>query len=235
MKVLVSLSGGMDSATLIPYLQLPSMGYEIDGAVGFTYGSKHNKYELEAARKLADHYKIRFDLIDLTGIASHLESNLLKKGGEIPEGHYEAESMSKTVVPGRNMIFLSILSGIAWSRGVENIAIGIHSGDHAIYPDCRPEFTSYMRQAIREGTDKKIHLITPFLQKNKKLILEIGIPIGTPYNLTRTCYKDQPVACGKCGSCQERLAAFAAVKINDPIEYESRTILPKPEMKWIKK
>lgn len=223
-KALVSLSGGMDSATM---LAVAVSEYDEVKAIGFTYGSKHNPYENEAALNVAAHYGVEFELLDLSSVFSFMESNLLKKGEAIPEGHYQQSNMSLTVVPGRNMIFCSILAGIAWSQGARAVFLGAHSGDHVIYPDCRPEFVLNMAKAVRTGTDYAVDLKAPFLHGSKETILEWGIPNGVPYHLTRTCYKDQKVACGKCGACQERLIAFAHHGVEDPIEYESREILPK--------
>jgi 7-cyano-7-deazaguanine synthase len=166
-------------------------------------------------------------LIDLYGIMLHFKSDLMLSGGEIPEGHYEAESMRRTVVPGRNSIFASILLGVAQSEGAEEIWLGIHAGDHFIYPDCRPEWVTPTRQVIRVASNDQIDLWTPFLQVDKSDILLKGFTLGVPYQLTRTCYKDQAIACGRCGSCQERLAAFRKIGREDPIEYEFRGELSK--------
>ena len=217
MKVLISLSGGMDSTTLLGHLL--SQGYEVD-AVSFMYGSKHNSYEQEAAKNVTKYYGITLRQMDSTSIMCDFDSALLRSGDNIPEGHYTDKTMSGTVVPGRNMIFLTILAGLAWSIGAQKIAIGIHAGDHAIYPDCRTEFFKAMDSAIYLGTDKRIELIAPFVEMNKISILEWGIPNRVPYDLTRTCYKDQSSACGKCGACVERLEAFEKNGIKDPIIYE---------------
>src|SRR5260370_13226971 len=136
-KVILSLSGGMDSATLLG--KCVAEGNEIE-TVGFTYGSKHNRYENKAALLLAEHYRVPFTLLDLSTITCHFKSVLLLGQGDIPEGHYEKASMSQTVVPSRNMIFLSILTLLAESWGCEHVWIGVHAGDHHIYPDCRPAF-----------------------------------------------------------------------------------------------
>lgn len=218
-KSIIALSGGMDSATVLA--KLLDEGKSVE-CFGFEYGSKHNKYEQTAARAVADHYRVSYTLIDLSAITPHLQSNLLKSGGAIPEGHYNDASMSLTVVPGRNIIFLSILAGIAWSRGASIIGIGIHQGDHAIYPDCRLSFFRAMNDAIHKGTDNRVKIVAPFLNTDKAGIVAWGLAHGAPYGLTRTCYKDQPVACGKCGSCRERLEAFRVNDSEDPVSYEGK-------------
>ncbi|MGE4486326.1 MAG: 7-cyano-7-deazaguanine synthase QueC [Synergistaceae bacterium] len=229
MKVVISLSGGMDSTTVVGLCH--HLGHEII-PVMFSYGSKHNPYENEAAVKVAGYYGLReIHKIDLTEAMAGFKSNLLKSGGDIPEGHYESESMSATVVPGRNTIFLSMLMGYAESIGAEAVAIGVHAGDHHIYPDCRPEFIQAMMDVYKAATEGKVALLAPFLYDNKTSILEQGYSYEkpAPYALTRTCYKDQPVSCGKCGSCQERLEAYRNFGIDDPIQYETREALPKED------
>jgi len=220
MKSVVSLSGGMDSATALDWAINNS---EEVIAVGFIYGSKHNPYEQKCAEQLAYHFEVEFIRIDLSAIGNHLRSNLLRNGGNIPEGHYESESMRQTVVPGRNMIFISILAGIAESRDFDTVVLGIHAGDHFIYPDCRPKFFHAMDWAVEKGTDGKVSLQAPFLHGNKTTILQYGYESSKepfPYQLTRTCYKDQELACGKCGACQERLEAFRNIGQIDPVQYE---------------
>lgn len=223
-KAIVSLSGGMDSVTVLADAVASERDVE---AVGFYYGSKHNVFENAAAQEVAAHYGVPFRLIDLSSIMESFKSDLLLSGGDVPEGHYEQSNMSRTVVPGRNIIFISVLTGIAWTRDALEVWLGIHAGDHAIYPDCRPDFFTAQRAAVEFGTGHKVTLRAPFLFVNKQQILERGHELGVPYHLTRTCYKAQPMACGKCGSCQERLEAFAKLGRPDPIEYESRVLLPK--------
>jgi len=215
MKAIVSLSGGMDSATVLA--EAMSRGLQVQG-VGFFYGSHHNPYENKAAGDLARHYDIPFRLVDLSPVMREFQSNLIS--GEVPEGHYADETMSKTVVPARNIIFASLLAGIAWSEGASQVWLGIHAGDHAIYPDCRPEFFHAMRDAVRQGTDGRVVLMAPFLLVDKGAIVKRGLELGVPYRLTRTCYKPQLVACGKCGACVERQEAFANNGMKDPVEYE---------------
>lgn len=228
--ILVSLSGGIDSATLLSQA-VHAFGHAPVHATAFVYGSKHNRYETEAARAIAKHYSVPFRLIDLTAVFAEFRSDLLLSGGEIPEGHYEAESMRRTVVPARNLIFASVLLGLAQSLDLHSVWLGVHAGDHAIYPDCRPEFIRSAREAGELATEQPgnrgVSLLAPFLHMTKKDILKYGLRNGVPYHLTRTCYKDQPVACGRCGSCQERLQAFLDIGVVDPIAYESRDILPK--------
>lgn len=224
-SILVSLSGGMDSATLLAHAKQQG---DVKLAVSFRYGSKHNPYENEAADRIADHYEVPLMRFDLSHIFQEFSSNLLRGQGPIPEGHYEAASMSQTVVPARNIIFASVLAGLAWSNEMDQVWLGVHAGDHAIYPDCRPEFISAMQTAICAGTGSRVHLAAPFLFLNKTKIIQRGVELDVPYEMTRTCYQAQEVACGKCGSCQERLEAFFNNGIEDPIAYESRTIFPKP-------
>jgi 7-cyano-7-deazaguanine synthase len=223
-KVVMGLSGGMDSATMAAYFL--SKGYEVF-PVSFDYGSKHNQYERKTAEQFANYYNLKLQKVELPFIGQLFKSNLLKTGGEIPEGHYESENMSQTVVPGRNIIFISIMAGYAWSIGASYIAVGVHAGDHAIYADCREEFIASMNASILSGTEDKVRLIAPFQNLDKAGILEIGhslfidgYDVGVPYQFTRTCYKDQELSCGKCGSCQERLEGFKNIGRKDPIQYE---------------
>lgn len=218
-KILVSLSGGMDSTTVLAAVMEQEHQQQIK-AVSFTYGSKHNQFENEAAEKIAAHYGIPLQKIDISSIMSNVKSDLLLSGGEIPEGHYQAETMRQTVVPGRNIIFCSILAGIAMSEGASEVWLGVHSGDHHIYPDCRPDFVRHMAEAVFHGTGEKVFLTAPYLYINKMDILKRGMAMKVPYHLTRTCYKNQPIACGKCGSCRERLEAFERLEISDPLAYE---------------
>lgn len=223
-RAIVSLSGGMDSATV---LAEALQRHRVPTAVSFEYGSKHGYWEVSEAKRLAEYYGVPHKIVDLTKVMKGFKSNLMASGGAIPEGHYEAQSMSQTVVPGRNIIFASILAGVAWSNECSEIWMGVHAGDHAIYPDCRPAFVEAMNEAIIQGTDNKVRLVTPFLQTNKAHILKIGLQHRVPYHFTRTCYKNQPTACGKCGSCQERLEAFKINGVEDPLQYESRELVAK--------
>jgi 7-cyano-7-deazaguanine synthase len=223
-KVVIGLSGGMDSATLLGYLL--GQGFSVH-CCSFLYGSKHSSYEMDAARDIILYYgdkgyNVTQSFIDLRPAFKFFKSNLLLSGDEIPEGHYAEESMKQTVVPGRNLIMSSIMAGIAESIGAEAIGLGVHSGDHHIYPDCRPEFIYHLQQTLNESTEGKVKVLAPFIDLDKEKILRIGYAAlpNVPYHLTRTCYKNQSLSCGKCGSCRERLEAFELIGKKDPILYE---------------
>lgn len=223
-KIVIGLSGGMDSATLLGILL--EQGYEVHCCT-FYYGSKHNKWENRAAENIIDFYQAQDSpvfgyVINLVEAFKEFSSNLLLSGEEIPEGHYNDENMKKTVVPNRNMILTSVMVGLAESIGAEAVALGVHSGDHHIYPDCRLEFIKALDTTVYLSTDKKVQIMTPLIEDNKTSILQKGysLLIKVPYFLTRTCYKDQQLSCGKCGSCQERLEAFKNINLKDPITYE---------------
>lgn len=225
MKIVMALSGGMDSTTLLA--QALDQGYEVS-PVQFQYGSTHNSYEEQAYHRILLKYQRSGAEINLAGVFATFKSALLKSNDQaIPHGHYAEESMKLTVVPGRNIIFASILAGYAWSIGAKEIWLGIHAGDHAIYPDCRVSFCNAMSEAIKLGTDGNVELNAPFLHMFKKDILALGLKLNVPYALTRTCYADQLIACGKCGSCQERLEAFKLNGVEDPLKYESRVLMEK--------
>lgn len=218
---LISLSGGVDSAVVLSHAL--DKGWKCKAA-GFFYGSKHNRYENEAAVRIAAFYDVPFELIDISSAMQNFKSALLTSGGEIPEGSYQEESMKQTVVPARNLIFASILAGLAASQGIDTVWLGIHQGDHAIYPDCRPIFFSALANAVSYATEEQVHAMAPLLWRTKRAVVERGLVLKTPFELTRTCYKDQEEACGLCGSCQERLAAFASNHTRDPIVYATTPI-----------
>jgi len=218
MKVIISLSGGVDSTTVLAWAL--AQKYEVM-PVSFYYASKHNKYENEAAKRVSAYYGLENDLsfINLSEMMNLFKSNLLLTGGAIPEGSYEDKSMSQTVVPARNMIFLSILAGIAESQGADAIAFGAHQGDHAIYPDCRIEFYKAVDLAIFLATGGKVQTLAPFIKTDKTGIVKWGLEHNVPFHLTRTCYKSQELACEVCGACRERLEAFRLNNTQDPAEY----------------
>lgn len=221
-SALLALSGGLDSTTLLA--SLLNDGKTVTCIV-FDYGSKHGPYENEAAFRIAVHYGVNYFLAPIKGAFNLIESNLLFKGDSIPEGHYNDPRQSQTVVPGRNMIMLSILTGIAQSMGIPAVYMGMHAGDHQIYPDCRIDFLAAITLAGLIATEGAVKIYAPFSTMNKRGIIDLGFALRAPYQLTRTCYKNQTVACGRCGACQERLAAFAAAGRTDPLDYESTELI----------
>lgn len=223
----MSVSGGLDSTVMAYYAK--DNGHDIVG-VPFHYGSKHNEWEGRALEQLD---AIRafpiLPSVDLNSIYGPIStsSSLFKNDKSLPHGHYEEESMRQTVIPGRNLIFISILAAYAEARGFDEVWLGVHAGDHFIYPDCRPEFIFNVSAAVQKSTDDKVRVCAPFEGLTKVDIVKMGIGLKVPFNLTRTCYSNQRVACGKCGSCQERLTSFKANDFIDPLDYETREILPK--------
>lgn len=218
MKVIAVLSGGMDSTTAMMWAT--DGGHEVIGAICFDYGSKHNDREYRAAEAICNKLKIPLARSQLAFVAEHFKSDLLKTGGDIPEGHYADPSMKKTVVPFRNGIMLAIAAGYAESLDADAIVLGNHFGDHAIYPDCRKDFIEPMAQAIASGTYKGIKVLSPFVNNSKTDVVRIGSVIGVPFELTYSCYKGGEKHCGVCGTCFERKEAFFESGFTDPTEYQ---------------
>jgi 7-cyano-7-deazaguanine synthase len=223
MKTLVLLSGGMDSVTALHWAK---QEHEVVGAVSFDYGAKHNHREVALAEWQCGHLDVWHDIVPLPFVNELFTSDLLKSGGEIPEGHYEEESMKRTVVPFRNGIMLAIACGIAESRGAAALVIAAHAGDHAIYPDCREPFMHAMAEAMREGTYARIELLRPFIHLDKAAIARLGHGLGVDFEKTWSCYKGGTIHCGKCGTCVERREAFIKAGIADPTDYEDESPLP---------
>ena len=251
-QAVLSLSGGMDSSTVL--LHLLANNYDVT-AVSFDYGQKH-RVELERAQQLVDYInnnqfttvnggqmklhnfenRVKYQVIKLDGLVSLLNSNLVEGGAEVPEGHYEEENMKDTVVPNRNKMFSSIIQAIALSiANTKNcpvkIAMGIHAGDHAIYPDCRQEFRDADYEAFKQGNwdADKVTYYTPYLDGDKFDILKDGevcckklnLDFDEVYKRTNTSYK--PTAEGlsdyESASSVERIEAFLKLGRKDPVEY----------------
>lgn len=209
---IIVLSGGMDSVTLL-YDYKDSIAL----AVTFDYGSRHNAREIECARKNCEILGVEHIVIPLQFMEKYFKSSLLIGGEDIPEGHYSDENMKSTVVPFRNGIMLSVAAGLAESRGLKKVMLANHSGDHAIYPDCRPEFIDAMSLAISRGTYDGVVIEAPYTNISKSDIARIGKRIGVNYRLTYSCYKGGEKHCGKCGTCVERMEALrdAGIEIDD--------------------
>jgi len=215
-KVIVLLSGGMDSVTALYHAM---KHHEVVCAVSFDYGAKHNHKEIPYAKYHCDLHGVAHQVIDTRFVGELFSSSLLKGGEDIPEGHYADDVMKKTVVPFRNGIMLSIACGYAESIGAQGIVIAAHSGDHAIYPDCRNDFMEAMGAAMRTGTYEGIELMSPFVDIDKTEIAKIGTAFGIDFIQTWSCYKGGDTHCGVCGTCHERKEAFELAGINDPTSY----------------
>ena len=211
----IILSGGMDSTTLL-YDQQERIAL----AVTFDYGSKHNAREIPFAELHCQRLGIRHVVVKLDFMKKYFKSSLLQGGEDIPEGHYAEENMKSTVVPFRNGIMLSIAIGMAESAGLQHVMMANHSGDHTIYPDCRPEFVSAMSEAARVGTFPGITLLCPFTNMTKGDIARRGRELGIDYAETWSCYQGGEQHCGRCGTCVERREALQQAGITDTTEYE---------------
>ena len=239
--VVVSLSGGMDSSTL---LLRALKEYDTVTGISFDYGQKH-RVELERAQSLVDYlnekgFGIEYQVIKLDGLVDLLDSALVEGGDEVPEGHYENDNMKETVVPNRNKMFSSIAQAVALSvtnktEETCDIALGIHAGDHAIYPDCRQEFRDADDAAFREGNwdAHRVGYFTPYLQTDKlgilkdgqELVKEFGIGFDEVYKRTNTSYKPYPSGNSdyKSASSVERIEAFIDLGRPDPVIYEDES------------
>lgn len=222
-KVVVLLSGGMDSVTALYHAA--SEG-DVAAALSFDYGSKHAARELPAAAWHAAHLGVRHIVLPLPFIADYFSSALLLGGAAIPFGHYEEKSMRQTVVPFRNGILLSIAGGFAESCGAGGVVIAAHAGDHAIYPDCREEFMCAIGDAIRLGTYAGVQLLRPFIHLTKGQIAARGAALGVDFARTWSCYVGADRHCGQCGTCVERREAFFEAGIMDPTSYAVENPLP---------
>lgn len=236
-KIVAVLSGGLDSTTMV--YDYVSSDFDVD-CISFFYGQRHRK-ELDHARGTARKLGLRHDTVDISGITGFLQgsgSSLITPAHAIPEGHYAEENMRSTVVPNRNMIMLAVAGGIAVAREAEAIATAVHAGDHAVYPDCRPQFFSPFNWALYRanegfgnlaqpiqgvefsGNDGPI--LTPYIHMSKQDIATNALNLGVPLEDTWSCYKGGEKHCGKCGTCVERLEAINGA-IDQYIEECSRT------------
>jgi len=222
-RVVVLCSGGMDSVVALYWA---AAEHEVRAVLSFHYGSKHNDREIPFAEWHARWLGVRHSTIRLDFIGEEFESDLLLKGGEIPKGHYEEQTMRQTVVPFRNGIMLSIAGGFAESKDAQGLVIAAHSGDHAIYPDCREEFLRAMGDAIRLGTYAGIETHRPFVAMTKAEIVRRGHELGVDFSKTWSCYVGGELHCGECGTCVERREAFLLAGISDPTAYSATPPLP---------
>lgn len=211
----IIVSGGMDSITLLyDYKDTIALG------ISFDYGSNHNAKEIPFAKMHCERLGIEHIVIPLSFMSKYFNSSLLQGADAIPEGHYADENMKSTVVPFRNGIMLSIAAGIAESRSLTKVLMANHGGDHAIYPDCRPEFVEAMSEATKAGTYVDVEVVAPYTSITKSEIAMRGKSLGIDYTETWSCYKGGEKHCGKCGTCVERMEALRDADIEDNTEYE---------------
>lgn len=216
----VLLSGGLDSTVLVTMM---SEKYRVH-ALSFDYGQRHSK-ELFVAADTAQRLGIPHDIIDVATLGRLFwTSSLTNQEMHVPEGHYAADNMKKTVVPNRNMIMLSMAVGVAISDDASVVAFAAHAGDHDIYPDCRLPFVDKLEMAVLEGNQGFVRddfsIIAPFISMTKADLVSLGSALNVPFAKTWSCYKGGQIHCGKCGTCVERAEAFALASIKDPTVYE---------------
>jgi 7-cyano-7-deazaguanine synthase len=219
-RMVAIVSGGMDSVTLAHLLASESQALHL---LSVNYGQRHRK-ELLFAEKCAARLSAEWKCIDLTGLTHLLQGSALTDPSvPVPHGHYAAESMRSTVVPNRNAILFSIAAGWAVSLGADGVASGVHAGDHAIYPDCRPEFVTALSKALVLATEgfapPGFRLYAPFVGMTKAEIASLGKRLGVPWEQTWSCYEGGAIHCGRCGTCVERREAFQLAGVGDRTEY----------------
>jgi 7-cyano-7-deazaguanine synthase len=223
-KAIVLTSGGVDSTTALG-LAVDRLGAENVIALSIQYGQKHDK-EIEAAKAVAAHYGVEQLFLDLTPIFQYSDCALLKGSDQaIPEESYAeqieatgGEKPVSTYVPFRNGLFLSSAASVALSKDCDVILYGAHADDSAgfAYPDCSPAFADAMNRAVYEGSGHQLEIAAPFVDIDKAAVVKLGLELGVPYELTWSCYEGGDRPCGKCGTCLDRVAAFAANGVADP-------------------
>lgn len=218
MKTVILASGGMDSTTLAAHFAYE--GHDLV-MLSFDYGQRHVR-ELDAAREVARWYGADHHVIDLrtTGVLL-TGSALTDTSVTVPDGHYAAATMRATVVPNRNAIMANIAAGVASSLKADVIGLGVHAGDHAVYPDCRPAFVHAL-QALLDTALEGFHVPmvqAPFVHLSKGEVALIGSRLQAPLHLSWSCYKGGERHCGTCGTCVERKEAFGEAGVSDPTEY----------------
>lgn len=219
-KAVVLLSGGLDSTTL--FYRLAEEGYGLH-ALSVDYGQRHRK-EMQFARGTAERLGASYHVVDLTSVTHLLTSSALtNREVPVPEGHYESETMKLTVVPNRNAMMLATAFAIAQSVGARAVAVAVHSGDHAVYPDCRADFIDRFQHMQDASLGEHIELLAPYLSVDKVAIAREAAQLGVPLADTWSCYNGDEHHCGRCGTCVERAWAIAEAGIPDPTTYQDAT------------
>lgn len=221
-KIVAIVSGGMDSVVLAH--DLAAQGHTLH-LLSFDYGQRHKK-ELQFAAACAARLGVPHDVIDLSSLTRLLTgSSLTDRSVPVPEGHYAAPTMAATVVPNRNALMLAAAYAVAVAEGAEHVATAVHAGDHAVYPDCRPEFVRAFdrmeRAAVAGFGHPDLTLLAPYVHATKADIAAAGHRLGVPFELTWSCYQGRDRHCGKCGTCYERREALELAGVPDPTAYEA--------------
>lgn len=212
-KTVVVLSGGLDSTTLLYHLI--DEGHEVK-ALSINYQQKHSK-ELGFAKSICEHVGIEHRLVELQGLSAVLNNNALTNSEiDIPTGEYQEGTIQVTTVPNRNMIFLAV--AIGWAAGMKfnGVAFGAHAGEHTNYPDCKRPFAEAMNAAGLVCDWNPIEVHAPFIDWNKGQIVERGLEIGVPFEMTWSCYNGREQPCGECSTCIDRAQAFEINNSLDP-------------------
>jgi 7-cyano-7-deazaguanine synthase len=226
MKAVVLHSGGLDSTVAL--YQAEARWPKKIAAISFNYGQRHHR-ELKAAKIICLDADITYTITEISSelryqsrptIAPFGGSSQTDQSIPVPEGHYADESMRATYVPNRNMIMLSIAASFALANGADTVIYAAHAGDHAIYPDCRPEFVREMNSTLQIANYKPVQILAPFITMSKAGIVKLGAELDVPFELTWSCYKGGEKHCGRCGTCVERREAFQLAGVADPTEYD---------------
>lgn len=218
MKTVLIYSGGLDSSALL--FELVRGGHEVH-ALSVDYGQRHLR-ELDSAHTLAKRVGVEHRVVDLSSLGALLMgSALTDREVDVPDGHYTEPSMRSTIVPNRNMVLLSLAGAWASAIKAESVSYAAHAGDHAIYPDCRPEFAEKMNEALGLCDWQPLRLDRPFLEIDKAAIVRRGQATGVPFEETWSCYRGETLHCGRCATCIERREAFHVAEIADPTTYQS--------------
>lgn len=214
---IVVVSGGMDSTVLAN--QAAGLFAKVE-LLSVDYGQRHRK-ELGFAAMTARRLGCRHDVVELPLRSMLGGSALTDDAVEVPHGHYAADNMALTVVPNRNAMLISVAYAVAVARGADAVLVGVHAGDHHVYPDCRPEFVRALDVALRIGNEGVGHvrLEAPFVEHSKTDIARLGAVLGVDWTETWSCYEGSDVHCGRCGTCVERHEAFRDAGISDPTTY----------------
>jgi len=219
-RVVALVSGGVDSVTLAHYLHVNGAELML---ISFDYGQRHRR-ELHYAERVAQRLSVRHDVVDLVAVGGLLSGSALTDVSvDVPHGYYTDDSMRATVVPNRNAILLAVAAGVAVARRADAVAFAAHSGDHPIYPDCRPAFVNAFSELVSIGNQgfvaPEFTILAPFIDMTKAAIVVLGDRLGVPYEATWSCYQGGTAHCGCCGTCVERREAFAVAGVPDPTTY----------------